>query len=249
MPKFCHNCGAALAESGALCSACGTPVESIGPDHHRKAVSAAIEDDGRLRFRLGLAVATLAVILIGIVAVFANHGSPSVTRPAGAVTESTNESKPSPTPPHVVPAREQHDAAPPAAVSQDSSGDHALHEDGRVYSVAVVAGTPEIPVGAKLIVQGRVVIFDYASGMRSRPFVIIEDEKQPRKTLLCGMTEDEGREVFSLYHVGEIVAVSGEYIATASTYHHLTSRKRSFSVLTPSSDWRAPSSNESRTLL
>jgi hypothetical protein len=184
---------------------------------HRKAVSAAIQDDGRLRFRLGLGVLTSAVILIAIVTVFANHSS-SVTTPAETVKESRNEPKPSPVPPPEVPAPlVQKSATPPVALAQQvGPEDHELHEDGRVYSVAVVTGTSEIPVGAKLFVQGRVGTFDYASGMRSRPFVILEDEKQPRKTMLCGMTEDEGREVFALYHVGEIVAVSGEYIATAS---------------------------------
>jgi hypothetical protein len=50
--KVGHSCGTALAESEAFCTACGTPVESdIGPDNHGKAVSAAVEDDGRLRFR------------------------------------------------------------------------------------------------------------------------------------------------------------------------------------------------------
>jgi hypothetical protein len=218
MPRFCHSCGAALAEQEAFCPACGTPVAQgslpIKSDSHRAAVSAAIEPDRRVRF-LGLAIATLALILIGIVAGFANHSSPHDTGPAGAVTASTNEPKPSPAP-REDSAPGQHGATQTAAALEDNSEDHELHEDGRVYSVAVVAGTSEIPVGAKLFVQGRVSTFDYASGMRSRPFVIIEDEQQPRKTLLCGMTQDEGSEVFSLYHVGEIVAVSGEYIATAS---------------------------------
>lgn len=34
MPKFCFNCGAALADRAAFCSTCGTPVESgpsVGP--------------------------------------------------------------------------------------------------------------------------------------------------------------------------------------------------------------------------
>jgi hypothetical protein len=216
MSKLCLRCGATLEESGAFCPACGTPVDGIGPDDHRKAVSAAIEDDGRLRFRLGLAVTTVAMILIGIVAVLAKHSSSSATKPAVAATESTIEPKPSPAPSREVPTPEQQGAASTAAMPLARTEDHELHEDGRVYSVAVVAGTPEIPVGAKLFVQGRVVTFDCASGMRSRPFVIIEDEKQPRKTLLCGMTEDEGADVFSLYHVGEVVAVSGEYMATTT---------------------------------
>lgn len=82
--------------------------------------------------------------------------------------------------------------------------------------VALIVGTPEIPVGVKLFAQGKVTIFDYASGMRSRPFVVLADEQQPSKTLLCGMMGDEGAQVFSLYHVGEVVAVSGEYMATTS---------------------------------
>ncbi len=82
---FCHSCGAALAETGAFCSACGTPVES-GVAHATldSLRSASIAADGRLRFRLGLAVAALGVLLLGIVVVFANRSSPPDRGPASA---------------------------------------------------------------------------------------------------------------------------------------------------------------------
>ena len=85
MPN-CFSCGAALADRAAFCSTCGTPVESdltpIKRDNHSAAVSAAIEGDGRLRFRLGLAAAALGVLLLGIVVVFANRNSTPDGRPA-----------------------------------------------------------------------------------------------------------------------------------------------------------------------
>ncbi len=221
MPKFCHNCGTALVEPGAFCSACGTAaamsVASTKHDNHSSAVSTAIEADGRLRSCLWLIATALGVLLLGIVLVFTNRSSPPAGSPATSSTISTistTEANQSPAPPAESTA-EQHETVS-SGVLQDGSGDHELRADGRVYSVALIVATPEIPVGAKLFAQGRVAIFDYASGMSSRRFVVIADEEQPGKTLLCGMKGDEGAEVFSLYHVGEVVAVSGEYIATTS---------------------------------
>jgi hypothetical protein len=85
--------------------------------------------------------------------------------------------------------------------------------DGRTYSVALIVAASEIPVGTQLFAQGRVASFGYAD-MRSRPFAVIQDEQEPRKTLLCAMMADEGAEVVSLYHQGEIVQVFGEYMGT-----------------------------------
>jgi TonB family protein len=59
-----------------------------------------------------------------------------------------------------------------------------------------------------------VASFGYAD-TRSRPFAVIQDEQEPSKTLLCAMmADDEGAEVVSLYHQGEIVQVFGEYMGT-----------------------------------
>src|SRR5580658_2855075 len=85
MPN-CFSCGTVLADRAAFCSTCGTPVESdLGPikrDHHSAAVSAAIEGDGRVRFRLGLTAAALGVLLLGIVVVVANRRSTPDGSPA-----------------------------------------------------------------------------------------------------------------------------------------------------------------------
>ena len=217
MPRFCHNCGRALVEPSAFCPACGTAVDSslatTETGNHSAGVSAAFESDGRMRFRLGLAAA-FGVLLVGIVVALASRSSPPDETEAPTSTISKNEAKPSPAPSEDSTSA-QHEATP-AVVLPDRSEDHELREDGRVYSVALIVATPEIPVGAKLFAQGRVATFDYASGMRSRPFAVIADEQQPSKTLLCGMMGEEGMEVVSLYHVGEIVAVSGEYMATSS---------------------------------
>jgi hypothetical protein len=106
-------------------------------------------------------------------------------------------------------------ALSPSEEPNNESTDRGLREDGRVYSVALIVAAPEISPGAKLFAQGRVSSFDYAGGVRSRRFAIIEDEQQPGKMLMCAMPGGEGAEGFSLYHVGEVVAVSGEYLDTA----------------------------------
>jgi hypothetical protein len=84
---------------------------------------------------------------------------------------------------------------------------------GRIYDVASVnTCQAEIPLSSvKLFVQGRIARFGYAD-MQSRPFAVIEDQQQSSKTLLCGMQPDEGSEVMSLYHIGEVVQVSGDYM-------------------------------------
>lgn len=84
--------------------------------------------------------------------------------------------------------------------------------DGRTYSVALIASYhPDIPVGTELFAQGTLTQFSWA-GIRSRQFAIIADEQQPGRTLFCAMMEDEAAEVLSLYHVREVVQVSGEYM-------------------------------------
>jgi TonB family protein len=102
--------------------------------------------------------------------------------------------------------------APPEVTSttRDDPESQKLLADGRVYSVALVVGT-DVSLGTEVLAQGKVARFGY-QGMRSRPFAVIEDEQQPGKTLLCAMKGEEGAEVVSLYHVGELVRVSGEYM-------------------------------------
>lgn len=172
-------------------------------DNHSAAVSAARDADGgtRLFFR-ALAVVALGLLLFGIVLVVTNRNFSPEPSSADVAPTPNSVARPS--------------AGTAEIVSKDSSVDHELREDGRVYSVALIAATSEIPVGEKLFAQGRLESFDYESGLRSRPLAIIQDVQQPTKTLVCAMTADEGAEVVSLYHVGEVVAVSGDYIATAS---------------------------------
>jgi len=88
-------------------------------------------------------------------------------------------------------------------------------EDGRVYSVALIVAASDIPPNTQLLAQGKVSRFGYA-GVQSRPFAVLEDEQQSGKMLLCAMKEDDGREALSLYHVGEPVRVSGDYMGNVS---------------------------------
>jgi len=99
-------------------------------------------------------------------------------------------------------------------LTPDLSGTGAI-EDGRTYSVALIVGTRDVLLGTQLFVQGKVERFGYA-GMRSRVFAVLSDEQQPDKNLLCAMKEDESAEVLSLYHVGEAVQATGEYMGNMS---------------------------------
>jgi hypothetical protein len=104
-------------------------------------------------------------------------------------------------------------ASAPAMIT-DESAEHTFREDGRVYSVALIAAT-HLSIEAEVLAQGKIAYFGYA-GIQSRPFAVISDEKQITIRLMCAMTEDEGIEVASLYRPGEAVRVSGEYMGTAS---------------------------------
>jgi len=92
-----------------------------------------------------------------------------------------------------------------------------FREDGRVYSVALIVnatGKGEIPVGAKVVAQGKISHFGQAA-TRFGPglFAVIQDEQQSAKTLMCAIRgKEEAAEAGSLYHVG----VVGEYLMTAS---------------------------------
>jgi hypothetical protein len=221
MPRFCHSCGAALPEPGAFCSACGALVESdVAPtkrdNRHSEAVSATLDADRRLRVRLGLAAATLGVLLLGIVVMFANRGSPPVANPAAtSPVIPTNEAKPSPAPPEGS-TPEQHEAASSAVTPVDNPQDHELHlmpnlfghgaiSDTRTYSVALIADyRGYLPHGTELFMQGRLVNFGPGSAT-------LVDEQHNDKNLLCYMTEDEFDDVIHLYRVGEAVQIVGEY--------------------------------------
>jgi len=134
---LCRGCGVALSEPGAVCSVCGTRYDS-----HSAAVSASIEADRRLRFRL--VAAALGVLLLGIVAMFANWSSSPAESPTPAPIvkgPDYNEVKLSPAPsegsavPSPAPSDstvEQHETVS-SEVPADDSGDHELREDGRVY--------------------------------------------------------------------------------------------------------------------
>jgi hypothetical protein len=90
MPKFCHNCGAALADRGAFCTACGTPVvpgahpapqsasamhkPDADPSNHRAAVSAALQGDTWARVGL---ITFGAIVVFGIFwALLTRNGNP-----------------------------------------------------------------------------------------------------------------------------------------------------------------------------
>jgi hypothetical protein len=113
MPRFCHSCGAALLERGAFCPACGTPVQSRAAparqDGHKAAVSTAFEADRPMRFRLGLAVAALGALLLGIIVVFANRSS----SPDGGVADPTAAQHVEPSAPRAASANARMRIPPP----------------------------------------------------------------------------------------------------------------------------------------
>jgi TonB family protein len=220
---FCHNCGAAL-EPGAPCSACSAPTEKTDARPARSPFRSTIRKcftpaqpstpgtllSGLLHLRRLL---TLAAFLLALF-IWASPRDDNQTPAGPSVAPSASAG----TAIHTEPAAHENSAGERVAspvVAQEAPRDHVPQEDGRVYSVALIVATPEIPPGAKLFAQGRVLSFDYADAMRSRRYAIIEDEQQPGKRLMCAMRGEEGAEVFSLYHAGEVVAVSGEYLDTA----------------------------------
>lgn len=197
-----------------------TPVRrsTVESDRYNDAaVSAAIEADGRTRFRVGIAAAVLGVLVLGIVIARANWASPP--EPV-VIVHGPDYNKPAPS--TIPPAPSPQIATTPPAAMPDGSEDRALREDGRIYSVAfVTARVNDNFVGEKIFAQGRLETVDYASGMLSRPFAVIKDEQHSDKTLLCAMDAEEGAEVVRLYRRGEVVAVSGEYLATAALNSYL----------------------------
>src|ERR1700679_1695472 len=93
MPKFCHNCGAALADRGAFCTACGTAVlaatyastqlppasamhkPDADPSNHRAAVSATLQ--GVTWVRVGL-ITLGGIVVFGVFwALLTRNGNPS----------------------------------------------------------------------------------------------------------------------------------------------------------------------------
>jgi len=84
----------------------------------------------------------------------------------------------------------------------------------RTYSVELIATANDIAVGNVVYAQGRIARFGNA-GREDRPYAIVEDEYQQGYFLMCAMMPEEGAEVVSLYHVGEVVQVSGEYMGAA----------------------------------
>jgi hypothetical protein len=108
MPRFCHNCGSVLLEAEAFCSTCGTSfapkgISSAGPvpqsidrslldEANNTAVLATLEAGRQVKFRIGMAVAALGALLLGVVLATATanksfktdgsaHGKPSAIPP------------------------------------------------------------------------------------------------------------------------------------------------------------------------
>jgi hypothetical protein len=94
MPTFCHNCGAALVDRGAFCTACGTPVVAgsqattqsrpaaiqqsskpdADPNNHRAAVSAAVQGDRWVRVGL---ITIGGIVVFGVLwALLSRSGNP-----------------------------------------------------------------------------------------------------------------------------------------------------------------------------
>jgi hypothetical protein len=165
-------------------------------------------------------IGLVAVLLVILVAVFSNNAEDKATPIADSAavsSESTPINNSGPVSNDIASANVEtssHVENHEVKVSPNYFGGNPI-SDGRTYSVALIAAASEIPVGTELFAQGRVVSFGYAS-IRSRPFVILEDEQQTGKMLLCAMAADEGAEVISLYHPREAVQVYGEYMGTLS---------------------------------
>lgn len=205
-----------------------TPPQHLPPQFvdANTARAAALRGDKKVRIALLTLLGALLVAGVsGIVAILATNETSNV--PTGpvviihgpdydkrAIRHDSTGSPQSATTVDRPPVSRQ--AVDSSAIQLPKSEDGELRDDGRIYSVALIVETTDIPVGEKLFAQGRVVTFGYASGLRSRPFAVIADEQQPDEDLFCGMMEDEGATASSLYHAQEIVAVSGTYMGVAS---------------------------------
>jgi hypothetical protein len=227
--------------------------------HHRAAVEAARTADWPARIAIA-AVAGLGVFIVALVMMRVVESD--VGQPAPIVKGPKYNEVPAPThKPSVVrepaPTAVENAAERVNLAISDHSDDHRIRmlpnlsgtgavEDGQTYSVALIVATPEIPVGTKLLAQGRVANFGYA-GVLSRPFAIIRDEQQTEITLLCAMMAEEGTEVVSLYHEGEAVQVAGDYMGVLPVAGNPSMPiLRDCNVAGPTSNVVRPARNSSR---
>lgn len=107
--------------------------------------------------------------------------------------------------------------------SENTSEDHGLHlvpnvfgegaiSDGRTYSIALISTyQTQIPPATKLFVQGMIL------GQTGPDAVILSDERNPEKTLVCGMTPEEFHDVVYLYPAGSRVRAYGIYENAAAS--------------------------------
>jgi hypothetical protein len=224
---LCLQCGAKLISGAAFCSVCGSFADV---DHeptienakkttaHSQAVETALAEYWRVRITIAACgVAALAVIILFVqstktVPAPVANGTPYAkpeTMAAPRTYEPRRTALPNAEAPKVAHKDDDSDRNPlPSAL------DNKIVEDGRTYSVALVAASRDIPIGTQIFAQGIIVRFGYAS-VRSRPYAILRDEDERDRTVLCAMTADEGEEVISLYHIGETVQLTGEYMGTA----------------------------------
>lgn len=201
-------------------------IRPITHHSHQAAVEAAHRSDRPARMAIAVAG---GIGLVALVVLIALIPSSKVSEPGQLISTPTmgnhvavgtvETKKPVATVRTEDPPSQQRGDAPKTAGSEvrltpNFSGNGAV-SDGRTYSVELIAAGPDIPIGTKIFSQGIVERFDYAD-IRSRPYAVVQDEQRRGKTLLCAMTPDEGEEVFSLYHLGEVVQVSGDYMGTLS---------------------------------
>ena len=95
--------------------------------------------------------------------------------------------------------------------------DHELHltpnlfgrgavSDGRTYSVALISSYErKIPPATTLFAQGIIL------GRFDTNVIVLADEQERSKKLLCSMSPDESENVRHLYHSGEVVQVTGGF--------------------------------------
>jgi hypothetical protein len=189
-----------LIAGAAFCPACGSFVDEDRKatiDYgkkataHSEAVDMAIAGDRPVRLIIAalVGVAALAVTVLFISLADSKTGpanvvnSPLYREAEAPGAHTTVETKHVALPTAEAPKVEQENAA-----DSPSGLDNKIAEDGRTYSVALVAASPDIPVGAQIFAQGDIVRFGYAN-VRSRPYAILADEfERDRNCFVCDGT-------------------------------------------------------------
>lgn len=208
---FCQNCGAVAGESQKFCGSCGVSLLYSRP------VNEPQRDQNRTVHLMWWCLA----IIFGIWAVHFVLSAPDHDARQNAPNVLPSGSDGAPSASVAVP---DGGASQPLTISDTQSTDS--HEspddpelrllpnlfgrgaisDGRTYSIALISVyQSRIPPATELFVQGVMV------GWAGPDTITLSDEKDPEKTLICGMSPDESQDVAALYHAGDRVQAFGAY--------------------------------------